>query len=97
MNKETQISAFISRETKAELDRLVRMKGLKKGRLLEDALRYHLRALVDLPAEFIVPPALVLTKASFDRVVKKITKPGSPTDELRRLMSGQPVSDDGLH
>jgi hypothetical protein len=96
MSKETQISGFISRATKAELDRIVRLKGLKKGRLLEDALRIHLRALVEIPDEFIVPPSLIVTRESFERVVEAIRKPSTPTAELRRLMRGDPVSDDGL-
>ncbi len=88
MRKATQISAPISSETKALLERHVRTTGVKKGYLVEAALRYHLRALEELPADALVPPRLVLTRRSFEEVVERIRSPGKPTRELRDLMSG---------
>ena len=40
----TQISAFISDTTSSELDRYTEARGLKKGYVIEQALRHHLRA-----------------------------------------------------
>jgi uncharacterized protein (DUF1778 family) len=95
--KETQISAFVSETTRKELERFVRARGLKKGFVVERALQHHLRALQEIPEEFILPPTLVVTRASFERILKGLKSPPPPTAELRRLMRGRPVSEDGLH
>ncbi len=85
MEKETQISAPISRATKALLERHVRATGVKKGRLLEDALRHHLTALAALPADVIIHSTLVVTRASGEAVLKQIES-GKATPALRKLM-----------
>jgi hypothetical protein len=82
----SQISAVLSPETKASLERHVRATGVKKGHLLEEALRYHLRALDSLPADVLVSPRIVLTQRSFQEVVRQIQSPGKPTKKLRALM-----------
>jgi len=82
----SQISTVLSPETKASLDRHVRATGVKKGYLLEEALRYHLRALDALPADVLVAPRIVLTQRSFQEVVRQIQFPGKPTKKLRELM-----------
>jgi uncharacterized protein (DUF1778 family) len=82
----TQISAAISPETKELLERQVRSTGVKKGHLIESALRYHLRALHELPADVLIPPRLVLTRRSFEQLVDRLRSPGEPTPELRELM-----------
>jgi hypothetical protein len=87
MARVTQISAPISKETKGLLESHVRATGVKKGHLIESALRYHLRALHELPADILIPPRLVLTRQSFEQVVEQIRSPGQPTEELRDLMS----------
>jgi hypothetical protein len=69
---QTQVSAFIARETKARLDRYVAETGLKKSRVVEQAL---------------VPTEVVLTAASFDAVLQAAEDAGDPTPALRRLMS----------
>ena len=68
------------------LDRHVRATGIKKGYLIEAALRHHLRALQELPADVIIPPRIVLTRRSFEEVVKRLRSPGQPTQALRDLM-----------
>jgi hypothetical protein len=88
MARVTQVSAPISEETKELLERHVKATGVKKGRLIESALRYHLRALHELPADVLVPPRLVLTRRSFEQVAKRVRSPGKPKQELRDLMSG---------
>jgi hypothetical protein len=85
MNKETQISAPISRATKDLLERHVRATGIKKGRLVEDALRHHLTALAALPADVIVHSTLVVTRGSGEAVLKQIAA-GKATPALRKLM-----------
>jgi hypothetical protein len=87
-SKTTQISAPISEETKDLLEQHVKATGVKKGYLIESALRYHLRALHELPADVLVPPRLVLTRSSFEHVVERLRAPGKPTKELTDLMSG---------
>ena len=87
MTRSTQISASISQETKDLLEKHVKATGIKKGHLIESALRNHLRALHELPADVLVPARLVLTRQSFKDVVNRIHSPGPPTDDLRDLMS----------
>jgi hypothetical protein len=53
--RETQISATISVTIKDLLERLARSTGMKKGRLIENALRHHLLALQELPAGLCAP------------------------------------------
>lgn len=88
MARATQISAPISNETKELLEQHVKATGVKKGHLVESALRYHLRALHELPADVLVPPRLVLTHRSFGQVVERLRSAGKPTKALRDLMSG---------
>lgn len=88
MARATQISAPISEETKKLLEQHVKATGVKKGHLIESALRYHLRALHGFPADVLVPPRLVLTRRSFEKVVDRLRAPAQPTQELRDLMRG---------
>ena len=85
MEKETQISAIVSQSTRDLLERHVRATGVKKGYLVEQALRHHLQALHELPAEIIVHPKLVVTRRSGEAIVKQM-KSGKPTKALRDLM-----------
>jgi hypothetical protein len=86
---ETQISAFISDSTKEQVERYVEAHGVKKGHLIEEALLHHLQALRDLPADLIVPPRLVLSPDSFERVAALVEKPRKPTQAMRDLMAGK--------
>ena len=81
----TQVSAHISEETKARLERFVRRTGQTRGRVIEDALLQHLQALEQLPAEVIVPARIVLAPMSASDVREMITRPPEPTDDLKRL------------
>jgi hypothetical protein len=85
MAEETQISAMVSRATRQLLDRHVRATGVKKGHLVEQALRHHLRALQELPADAVASPKLVVTRASGDVMLKQIAK-AKATPALRRLL-----------
>ena len=85
MEKETQISALVSLTTRELLERHVRATGVKKGHLVEQALRHHLQALQELPADIIVRPKLVITRKSGEALLKQVEK-GKPTQALRDLM-----------
>ena len=85
MERETQISALVSRTTSELLERHVRATGVKKGHLVEQALRHHLRALQELPADVVVHPTLVVTRKSGAAILKQIQK-GKATSALRGLL-----------
>jgi hypothetical protein len=85
MDKATQISALVSETTRDLLERHVRATGVKKGHLVEQALRHHLQALQELPADIIVHPRLVVTRKSGEAILRELEK-GKPTNALRDLM-----------
>jgi hypothetical protein len=87
MERETQISAVVSRTTSELLDQHVRATGVKKGHLVEQALRHHLRALQELPVDVVVHPTLVVTRRSGQAILKQIAK-GIPSRALRSLLRG---------
>jgi uncharacterized protein (DUF1778 family) len=88
MPRTAQISAPVSPETRDLLDRYVRSTGIKKGYLIETALRHHLQAIQELPSDVIVPPRLVLSRRSGDELAELLASPGRPTRALRKLMRG---------
>jgi uncharacterized protein (DUF1778 family) len=83
-----QISAYVSEETKWKLDRLSKMRGMRKAFVLEQALLYHFRALEELPEEAFLPPRLVLSRNSFDTIVELVGNPPDPTKAMQELMDG---------
>ena len=83
----TQISAHISDTTSSELDRYVDSRGLKKGHVIEQALRHHLRALRDLPGDVIVPPQLVVSVATAEHLARRSKKPRKPTPAMRAIFA----------
>lgn len=85
MTTTTQISAHISKETKAELEAYVRQKGVKKAFLIEEALRHHLQALREIPEDLMIPGRLVLTPESMERVAAQIERDEEPTEALKSL------------
>jgi hypothetical protein len=86
MRKETQISAVISVATRELLERQVRATGVKKGHLIETALRHHLQALEELPLDAVVHPRLVVTRQSGEEMLSRIRSP-RPTAALKKLMA----------
>lgn len=85
MEKETQISALVSAATRDMLERYVRASGVKKGHLVEQALQHYLVALEQLPADVVVHPRLVVTRASGEAMLKA-SRTGKPTKALRELL-----------
>ena len=91
---DTQISAFISKTTKREVERYAEAHGVKKGHLVEEALLHHLQALRELPSDIVIPPRLTVTRDSFDAATRVIKKPRKPKKALRDLMAGKSSRDD---
>jgi hypothetical protein len=89
---ETQISAYISEATKDKVERYAEAHGVKKGHLVEEALLHHLQALRELPADIVIPPRIIVTADSFEKVGELVKKPRKPTKALRDLMAGKPVT-----
>jgi hypothetical protein len=85
MRKESQISAVVSETTRELLERHVRATGVKKGYLIEQALRHHLQALQELPTDVIVHPKLVVPRKSGEAILKEVEK-ARPTEPLRELL-----------
>jgi cAMP phosphodiesterase len=75
MRKEIQISAKVDTTTKQLLEQHVRATGVKKGYLLEQALRHYL---------FVHPRVVVTPKSG--AVVRRALRSGRPTKALRALM-----------
>lgn len=92
MESEVQISALVSRATRQMLERHARATGVKKGHLVEQALRHHLQALEALPADIIVHPTLVVTRRSGAAILRQIAK-GKPTRALRDLLRDRDLRD----
>jgi hypothetical protein len=86
MDRGAQISAYVSDSTKQRLDMFVRESGLKKGRVIEDALNAHMDALDELPADAVIPTRVVLTEESGARFLKRLVEEPKPTDALIELM-----------
>ena len=84
--REAQISAVVSSETRDLLERHARATGVKKGHLIETALRHHLQALEALPADVVVNPRLVVTRRSGEEILSRIRSP-RPTKALKKLMA----------
>lgn len=85
-----QISAHVSEGTKWKLDRVSKMRGMRKAFVLEQALLYHFRALEELPEEAFLPPRLVVSQESFEKVVEWVENPPFPTMAMQELMDGVP-------
>lgn len=85
MASHTQISVSVSQETKRRLNQCAQSRGVRKSDLVESALRHHLQALHDLPADVIIPPRLVVSRKSGERILARIRKPSKPTAAMKTL------------
>ncbi len=88
MSMSTQVSAYISEETKAQVEAYVERHGVKKGYLIEEALRHHLQALREIPEDLIIPTRLVLTGEAMVQIAERIAGEDQPTEALRTLLRG---------
>jgi hypothetical protein len=85
MGEQNQVSAYISPETRRELERFVEAHGVKKGHLIEMALLHHLRALRELPPDAIVPPRLVVSPETGEWLLDLVAHPPEPTEAMVEL------------
>lgn len=81
-----QISAVVSDETQRLLDSTAQKRGLKKGFLIETALRHYLLALNTVPGEFIVPPVLSLSPDGWQTLMQSADDKSEPPSALKDLM-----------
>jgi predicted DNA-binding protein len=85
MSTTTQVSAYISEETKAEIEAYVKRRGVKKAYLIEEALKHHLQALREIPEDLIIPSRLVLADEAMAKIAERITQEDQPTESLKAL------------
>ena len=85
MSTTKQISAFISEETRAQVETYVKRRGVKKAHLIEEALQHHLQALRAIPEDIVIPARLVLTKEALSQVADRITGDEQVTEHLKAL------------
>jgi len=90
---DTQISAYISEDTKRQVERYAEAHGVKKGFLLEEALLHHLQALRELPSDLVIPPRLTVSHRSLKTIAEAVQRPRKPTAALRALMAGKRTDD----
>jgi predicted DNA-binding protein len=81
----TQVSAYISEETKAEIEAYVKRRGVKKAYLIEEALQHHLQALREIPEDLIIPSRLVLAGEAMAEIAERMAQEGQPTESLKAL------------
>ena len=77
--KQVQISAFIAEETKAALDDYVAATGLKKNRVIEEALQRHLAAIDEIPANMIIETHLTTTPEGWKMICDLLDSDEEPT------------------
>lgn len=82
-----QISAVVSEDTQRLLDATVQKRGLKKGFVIETALRHYLLALNAVPGDFIIPPVLTVTQESWQGVVGALNENSEAIPALRELLA----------
>lgn len=86
MGTQDQLSTPISRETRELLDRYSKRTGIKKGHLVEEALRSYLIAHEGLPADVVVPATVALGPAASRKFTReaRATKPNAALKKLMR-------------
>lgn len=85
MTTTTQVSAYISEETKAEIEAYVKRRGVKKAYLIEEALQHHLQALREIPEDLVIPSRLVLTREAMTQIAERTEGKSEPTEALKAL------------
>ena len=85
MNTTTQVSAYISEETKTAIEAYVKRHGVKKAYLIEEALQHHLQALREIPEDLIISSRLVLTGEAMAKISERVIQEEQPTESLKAL------------
>lgn len=81
----TQVSAVIAATTRDRLERFAKQHGVKKSHLIETAILHHLSALDELPADVVVPPAILLSRKEGADLIRRLAQPEPPTPALKAL------------
>ena len=81
----TQISAYISKETKILVEQYVKSRGIKKAFLVESALLHHLQALKELPIDIVIPPRIMVSRKSGDAIMELLENPALPTEDMKAI------------
>lgn len=84
----TQISAYISEETKGQIESYVKRRGVTKAFMIESALQHFLQALREIPEDVIIPARLIITEASMLQLADRLESDEEPTPALCALMAG---------
>jgi excinuclease UvrABC nuclease subunit len=80
----TQVSAYISNETKMIFENFSNKSGQKKGFILEQALLHYINAHQELPNDVIIPASITVSKEVFENVIMAERE---PTEALRKLLN----------
>jgi hypothetical protein len=86
MSRALQISAQVSASAKQLLDEYSAVSGIKKSRIVEDALWFYVRARQELPESAIVPARLVVSARGSAAVEQSLAQSPQATPALVRLM-----------
>jgi len=80
----TQVSAYISNETKILFENFSNKSGQKKGFILEQALLHYINAHQELPEDIIIPASITVSKEVFENIIMADRE---PTEALRKLLN----------
>jgi len=86
MTHVTQISAQVSASAKQLLDEFSAVSGIKKSRIVEDALWFYVRARQDLPESAVVPARLVVNERGAAALEQSLEQLPQAAPALVRLM-----------
>jgi len=87
LDSTAQISANISLSTKERMEKYTKIYGWKKGSLIETALLHHMNVLDEIPLDLIIPPRIILTRESGEKLLKSIKNPPEPTEAMKALFN----------
>lgn len=59
--------------------------ALKKGFVIEQALLHHLQAITELPEDVLIPPRLIITGDSGQRVLERLDAKEQPNQAMQTL------------
>jgi len=79
----TQVSAYISNETKMIFENFSNKSGQKKGFILEQALLHYINAHQELPDDVMTPASITVSKEVFDGLIMAERE---PTEALKKLL-----------
>jgi hypothetical protein len=69
------------------VEEYVKTYGVKKAFLIETALRHHLLALRELPADVVLPPKMVVSTRFGEALLVRMENPDPPSEDLKALFT----------